>query len=197
MSFATLDTSSTPMFLGINSRGRPLGAGRGKGEDVIVGIVDGGIWPEHPSVSTAQPRTATRPRVASSATSRSQDGTASAFRASIQRITTATRSSSGRVISTPVSVETPASTLNQPWEFNSPRDFGGHGTHTATTAAGNESVPASGEAVTFGNISGIAPRARIAVYKVCWQQAPGGSGSCCKPLTALPLSTRRLQMAWM
>jgi subtilisin family serine protease len=67
---------------------------------------------------------------------------------------------------------------NQPWEYNSPRDFGGHGTHTASTAGGNANVPSTGPAAVFGPISGIAPRARIAAYKVCWQTGGGGSGSC-------------------
>ena len=62
-----------------------------------------------------------------------------------------------------------------PWEYNSPRDFGGHGTHTASTAAGNANVPTTGAAAVFGAVSGIAPRARIAAYKVCWQTATGGS----------------------
>jgi hypothetical protein len=62
-----------------------------------------------------------------------------------------------------------------PWEYNSPRDFGGHGTHTASTAAGNYGVPTTGPASVFGSISGIAPRARISVYKVCWETGTGGS----------------------
>ena len=62
-----------------------------------------------------------------------------------------------------------------PWEFNSPRDYGGHGTHTATTAGGNANVPATGAAAVFGTVNGIAPRARIAAYKVCWQTGAGGS----------------------
>ena len=41
----TLDTSSTPAFLGLSDAGRALGPGA-KGENVIIGIVDGGIWPE-------------------------------------------------------------------------------------------------------------------------------------------------------
>ena len=33
----------------------------------------------------------------------------------------------------------------------------------------------TGPAAVFGSISGIAPRARIAAYKVCWETGAGGS----------------------
>src|SRR3954464_7465600 len=56
----------------------------------------------------------------------------------------------------------------RPWEFASPRDYNGHGTHTASTAGGNHGVPATGPASFFGRVSGMAPRARIAVYKALW-----------------------------
>ncbi len=58
--------------------------------------------------------------------------------------------------------------LNYPWEFNSPRDFNGHGTHTSSTAGGNNNVPTTGAAAVFGSISGMAPHARIAMYKALW-----------------------------
>ena len=65
-----------------------------------------------------------------------------------------------------------------PGEFNSPRDFNGHGTHTSSTAGGNQAVPATGVAAAFGSINGIAPRARIAMHKALWEQPDGtGSGS--------------------
>ena len=54
-------------------------------------------------------------------------------------------------------------------DYLSPRDAGGHGTHTASTAAGNAGIPATVEGRDFGKISGVAPAAKIAVYKVCWE----------------------------
>ncbi len=64
-----------------------------------------------------------------------------------------------------------------PREFISPKDADGHGTHIATTAAGN-SVTAELFGVRLGQIAGIAPRARIAVYKACWLR-PGGTRASC------------------
>ncbi|HEU4840372.1 MAG TPA: S8 family serine peptidase, partial [Ilumatobacteraceae bacterium] len=56
--------------------------------------------------------------------------------------------------------------------YNSARDYDGHGTHTATTAAGNAGVPATVFNVDRGPVSGIAPRARLIVYAAC------GAGGC-------------------
>jgi subtilisin family serine protease len=173
-----LDTSSTPDFLGLtapNGLWAQLGGVGSAGEDVIIGIVDGGIWPEHPSFSD---RTGTNGNG-------TQDG-----KLSYQQIP----GWHGRCVP---GEEFNASNCNQkligaqyfnagwggnagidaqlPWEYNSPRDFGGHGTHTASTAGGNNGVPATGAASVFGSISGIAPRARIAAYKVCWETGAGGS----------------------
>ena len=53
-------------------------------------------------------------------------------------------------------------------EYASPRDGDGHGSHTASTAAGNARVPASVGGASYGTITGVAPAAKIAVYKVCW-----------------------------
>src|SRR6185312_8848310 len=68
---------------------------------------------------------------------------------------------------------------DKPWEFNSARDYNGHGTHTSSTAGGNHGVPTTGPASVFGTISGMAPRARIAMYKALWstQDASTASGS--------------------
>lgn len=58
-------------------------------------------------------------------------------------------------------------------EYQSPRDGEGHGSHTASTAAGNTNVPADVAGAALGEISGVAPAAKIAAYKVCWEFVSG------------------------
>lgn len=169
----SVDTSSTPGFLGLTE---PGGAwSQTKGEGVIIGIVDGGIWPESLSFSD---RTGTNGNA-------TKDGKLSyqqipgwhgrcipgeAFNASHcnQKLIGARYYNAGWGGNAGIDAQLP-------WEFNSPRDFGGHGTHVASTAGGNENVPTTGPAAVFGSVSGIAPRARIAAYKVCWETGAGGS----------------------
>ncbi|MDJ0747986.1 MAG: S8 family serine peptidase [Woeseiaceae bacterium] len=62
-------------------------------------------------------------------------------------------------------------------EIRSPRDADGHGTHVATTAAGNRTSAAI-FGTTIGDLEGVAPRARIATYKACWLR-PGSTRASC------------------
>lgn len=62
-------------------------------------------------------------------------------------------------------------------EFISPRDSSGHGTFTASTAAGSLVRNVSYRGLGGGTLRGGDPRARLAMYKACWS-LPGGGGQC-------------------
>ncbi|XP_038892404.1 cucumisin-like isoform X2 [Benincasa hispida] len=56
-------------------------------------------------------------------------------------------------------------------EVESPRDTNGHGTHTASTAAGGLVSKASLYGLGLGTARGGVPSARIAAYKICWSDS--------------------------
>ena len=164
-----MDTASTPTFLGLAGDNGFWAKTGAKGEGVIIGMVDSGVWPESESFSD-------RMGTNGNAT---QDGKldyvqlpgwhgrcvpGDQFDASNcnQKLIGARYYNAGWGGNAAINAKWPGA------EYNSPRDWGGHGTHTASTAGGNAGVTVTGPAAAFGKISGIAPRARIAAYKVCW-----------------------------
>ncbi|UIK88148.1 S8 family serine peptidase [Arthrobacter polaris] len=65
-----------------------------------------------------------------------------------------------------------------PQEVLSPVDVSSHGTHTASTAAGNADIRATIGDRDLGITGGVAPAAKISVYKICWEDNDPGTGGC-------------------
>lgn len=168
----TADTSHTPNYLGLSGREGFWKQQKAKGEDIIIGVIDSGIWPEHPSFSDRRIRDNDdddRSRFDGNITYRPIRGwngtcvTGEQFTAANcnRKLIGARYYNEGYGGDAGIKAVFP-------YEYNSPRDYDGHGTHTSSTAGGNESVRVTGDAAAFGRISGIAPRARLAMYKALW-----------------------------
>jgi hypothetical protein len=63
-------------------------------------------------------------------------------------------------------------------EVLSAYDGAGHGSHTASTAAGNNGVELITDGIDFGKGSGVAPAAKLAIYKVCFSDDDPNTGDC-------------------
>ncbi|KAF5186260.1 Subtilisin-like protease [Thalictrum thalictroides] len=150
--FGQLHTTHTSKFLGLKNHAGLWPAGS-FGDDMIIGIIDSGIWPESESFNDhGMPPVPSR------------------WRGNCERGTEFNSSNCNRKLigarSFSKAIKQLNLTISMPGDYDSPRDFFGHGTHTSSTAAGSrvENVDYFGYAK--GTATGVAPLARLAMYKV-------------------------------
>lgn len=162
-SFGQMFTTHTPKFLGLN-RSFGIWPTASYGKDVIIGVVDTGIWPESESFKDDGMSS-----IPSGWKGRCENGTAFTKSLCNNKLIGAQSFSKGLI----------AAGLNgsSDNDFDSPRDANGHGTHTSSTAAGNFVCGVSHFGYAKGVAIGIAPRAHLASYKVIWNafDAPASS----------------------
>ncbi|CAA7401177.1 unnamed protein product [Spirodela intermedia] len=152
-----VETTRSPQFLGLKSADGAglLLAESDFGSDLVVGVIDTGIWPERRSFSD-------RGLGPVPVRWKGECVAGKGFPASLcNRKLIGARYFSG-------GYEATSGRMNESAEERSPRDTDGHGTHTASIAAGRYVYPASTLGYARGVASGMAPKARFAAYKVCW-----------------------------
>ncbi|KAL5149471.1 Subtilisin-like protease SBT2.6 [Glycine soja] len=151
-------TTHTPQFLGLPTGVWPTGGGFDRaGEDIVIGFVDSGIYPHHPSFAAhnAEPY-----------------GPVPKYRGKCEADPDTKRSyCNGKIVGAQhfAHAAIAAGAFNPSIDFASPLDGDGHGSHTASIAAGNNGIPVRMHGHEFGRASGMAPRARIAVYKALYR----------------------------
>ncbi|KAI4964269.1 hypothetical protein ZWY2020_006771 [Hordeum vulgare] len=138
------------------------------GDDVIIGVVDTGIWPESRSFSDKG-----YGPIPSRWKGKCQVGPDWGINNCSRKIIGA------RFYSAGISDEILKT------NSLSPRDNHGHGTHCASTAAGSAVEAASFHGLAKGVARGGAPRARIAVYKTLWETPRGPQGGIAGVLAAI------------
>ncbi|KAF5793478.1 putative cucumisin [Helianthus annuus] len=145
-----LHTTRSPEFLGLKtSDSAGLLKESDFGSDLVIGVLDTGIWPERQSFNDR----------GLGPVPVKWKGTCVGFPCN-RKLIGAKYFSAG--------YEATNGKMNETLEHRSPRDSDGHGTHTASIAAGRYVFPASTLGYARGVAAGMAPKARLAAYKVCW-----------------------------
>ncbi|RKR90553.1 PA domain-containing protein [Micromonospora pisi] len=164
-------TDSSADFIGAPSTYPALGGKKNAGAGIIVGVIDTGAWPEHPSFAdngNLNPAPAKR------------DGTARECDFGDNPLTPQTDVfvCNNKLIGGAAFLDTYLS-VNDDEKYVTARDSGGHGTHTASTAAGDVVDSAKVLGVERGPVQGVAPGAWVSVYK-----ALGAGGGFASDLAA-------------
>jgi subtilisin family serine protease len=154
-------TDSSPGFIGAPTIYNQLGeTAEDAGKGAIVGVLDTGAWPEHPSYVDHGNLPAPPPKA---------DGTPRTCDFGDNPLTPAGDPfvCQHKLISGQPFLDTYNAVIGGEVYPDSARDSNGHGTHTSTTAAGGPVAHADPLGIDRGAIHGIAPGAHVAVYKVC------------------------------
>lgn len=155
----------TPAFLGLTGANgvwqKQFGGDAHAGQGVIIGDIDTGFWPENPSFGPLS-----EPRADDAIIAAKFHGTCDP---GIDNRSFGPVTCNNKVIGARFYDSAGLSQAN-PGEFESPRDFDGHGSHTASTAAGDP-VEGTINGVDVGPLEGMAPAARLSIYKVLYENA--------------------------
>jgi len=150
-----LQTDASGEFLGLDDRRGAWESGY-VGEDVVVGVIDSGIWPEHASFADD----------GSYGDLEGFDDVPCEFGDSAYNPDDVGFECNDKLLGAR-DMRVAYKSVIGPETFNSARDYDGHGTHVASTAAGNAGVSAEIFGIDRGVVSGVAPRARVISYSVC------------------------------
>ncbi len=187
----SVEATNTADFLGLtgtNGVWAKHGGQKNSGSGIVVGDLDTGIWPESASF-TGKPLTpipsgkwGASIDPLGNTTMRKADGTQFNGACELGEEWADPTLCSTKIIGARYYADSFLASVppeHRPSsEFISTRDGGGHGSHTASTAAGNPVDGVTVDGVNLGSITGMAPGASIAAYKVCWEDDDPNTGGC-------------------
>src|SRR5262245_59343049 len=157
----------TPEFLGLTGQKgvwkKQFHEASHAGEGIIIADLDTGFWPENPSFAALPGQRPDDAKIAAKFHGTCDTGGESPV------------TCNNKVLGARWYNASHLDTAN-PGEFSSPRDYDGHGSHTASTAAGDpvEGIINGG---SVGPLEDMAPAARLSIYKVLYENAANTQAS--------------------